>query len=486
MPAGERLNVTVSSRDLFWPVVLVLMLTDFIASLEASMIFGAMPTISREYGSYASAGWLISSFVLVQAVAAAIGGRLGDLLGRRRVLILVLLLSGIGSLISALMEPFAFVLLGRCIQGVSGAILPLSFGIIREHSDQQRASFGVGLVVGAYSVSGALGFVLGGYFADLGSWRLIFYVTTALPAAVALLIYLIIPRSPADPEASRRIDYIGAATLAPAVAIFLLGVTNSSTQGLGSPMTWGFLLGGLLLLLFWVWHELRTAAPLINLRRLREPSIALSITSFFLLGCGGLQMALVILALMQQPLWTGIGLGLSGAVAGLAKLPSNVAGVFAGPAGGKIAQRFSSRTAALCGYGVLAVAWLLLLFSGTSLSLVMAGAIGSSIGVTIAMVATPALIMEVTPSGETSEATGLAYLVRAIGMGVGAQIVAVLLATSSVMDPTTGADFPSPAAFQLAIGFVLAMTILALILTMIIPRASSRQGEQAAATAASV
>lgn len=182
----------IAAANRFWPIAISLMITDFIASLEASMIYGALPTISREYGDFAAVSWLVTAFVLVQAISAAIGGRFGDMLGRRFVLQSVLFLSAVGSFICAISDSLGLIVLGRCLQGISGAILPLSFGIIRENAPADRTAFGVGMVVGAYSVSGAFGFVLGGYFADHGIWRMIFHITAAAPLFAMLVIHLFV------------------------------------------------------------------------------------------------------------------------------------------------------------------------------------------------------------------------------------------------------------------------------------------------------
>jgi MFS family permease len=454
----------------FYPIVFALMATDFVGSLEASMIYGALPTVTRIYGDPAMVGWLIAGFVLVQAVGAAIGGRLGDIFGRRRVLEIALLTSIAGSLLSAWSTDLTWIIAGRCLQGASGAILPLSFAIIRANASQRRAAFGTGLVVGAYSVSGGLGFILGGYFADVGHWNWIFYVSSILPALTVIANRFILPRDAGNPEASKHIDYVGAIGLVLAIAGILIGITVSRYSGWQSAMTIGFISGGVAVMAWWTWYELRHADPLINLRRFRDRRFRFTVISFFLLGCGGLQMAFITLSLMQQPIWTGIGLGLGGALAGVAKLPGNVAGVIAAPFGGKIAEHRGGRLSGICGALLLSVSWATLYFFHGSLALVIGCVIGSSMGATIMFVATPAIIMEATPASETGQATGCAYLARALGLGIGAQLVSLLLASSLVVGPSGTSRYPSPAAFELAIGFVAATSLLALLFAIAVPK----------------
>jgi MFS family permease len=470
----------------FFPIVFALMVTDFVGSLEASMIYGALPSVTRLYGDPAMVGWLIAGFVLVQAVTAAIGGRLGDMFGRRRVLEIVLLCSAAGSLLSAFSNSLSWIIVGRCLQGASGAILPLSFAIIRANARQSRAAFGTGLVVGAYSVSGGFGFIIGGYFADIGHWNWIFYISSILPTLTALANRIILPKDAGNQDAGARIDYIGAVGLVLAVGGLLVGVTLSRYAGWGSPSTVACIAGGFGVLAFWTWHELRHAEPLINLRRFRDRRFLFSVFSFFLLGCGGLQMAYITLALMQQPVWTGIGLGLSGAFAGIAKLPGNAAGVIAAPVGGKIAELRSGRWSGIVGAFLLTASWTTLYFFHDSLVLVIGCVVGSSMGATIMFVATPAVIMEATPAAETGQATGCAYLVRALGLAIGAQLVSLLLASSHVTAASGKTSYPAPAAFELAIGFVAVLSLMALLFAIAVPktRRTVDQEKAAARTAA--
>jgi MFS family permease len=450
-------------------IVFALMVTDFIGSLEVSMIFGALPAVNRIYGNPGSVGWLITGFVLVQAAAAAIGGRLGDIFGRSRVLEVILVISVIGSLLSALSGDLRWIIVGRCLQGVSGAILPLSFGIIRNHASQHRAALGTGLVLGAYAISGGLGFILGGYFADIGHWNWIFFVSGALPMFAVIFNRAVIPFDPGTGHRS-DIDYVGATSLVAAVAAILVGISLSRDFGWLSFVTLGLMGAGVAVMALWAWYELRRANPLIDLRRFRNRHYLYTVMSFFLIGCGGQQMALITLSLMQQPTWTGIGLGLSGSLAGIAKLPSNLVGVLAGPAGGRIAQLRGGRIAGICGAAILTAAWTLLYFFHASLGLVIACAAASTAGLTIMFVATPAVIMETSPTAETGEATGFAYLVRALGMGVGAQVVSLLLGSSKLVAPVGHATYSAPAAYEVAMAFVAATSFLALLAVMAIPR----------------
>src|SRR5690606_23751207 len=115
-------------------IITILVLVEIISAFETSMVFAAIPTIIRDFNSDAgTVGWAVTAFLLVAAAAAAVCGRIGDMYGRERVLIVLLAAATVGSLVSALGDSIGAIIVGRAIQGVAGAILPLCIGLAREH-----------------------------------------------------------------------------------------------------------------------------------------------------------------------------------------------------------------------------------------------------------------------------------------------------------------------------------------------------------------
>jgi MFS family permease len=458
-----------------WVIMVVIMLAELIATLEASMIYTALPTISREYGGLGNVGWLLTSFLLVQAGAAAIGGRLGDLYGRRLVLLITLALCSVGSLISAVAEDLTWIIIGRTVQGVSGAILPLSFGLVRENAQPRDVPFWIGVVTGAYAGSGAIGFVLGGALTEFAGWRSIFWVTALLPPFVMLATLIVVPLSKAILK-SGKIDLIGGLLFLPPIAGLLLVVSNGASWGWASPTTLGILFGSAAVLAAWVWHELRHPDPLIDVRLLGNKQIVIANIGFALLGIGALQMPLVLLMLAQQPVWTGVGLGVGATVAGLLKLPSNLTSAVAAPWSGAIARKHGARRAVIIGAMISTIGWATLaVYHETLWFLVMMFVVVGG-AIAFVMSATPNLIIEVSPPGRTSEATGLSYVFRAVALAAGAQICATLLASSTVTGPD-GATFPSEAAYVLTFSFIAATAALQVVLMFLLPQRRPREEE---------
>lgn len=465
------------SKGRFYAVMGVLMLVEVLSSLEHSMVITALPTVAREF-SVSAAGWLVTIFLLAQAATAAVGGRLGDIFGRRRVLFVVVGLCCLGSLISALGGSLEAILVGRAIQGASGAILPLCFGMTRELAKTSTAIW-IGLLTGAYSFSAAIGYILGGYLADIGSWRYVFYATTIYAAALLPLILLVVPRTYVT-TGSRQVDVVGAIVFAPAIAAVLFGISQGAAIGWAEVGSWGFIVAGGAALAFWVWYEARHENPLIDVRLLKVRPIALGNTCGVLSSLGMMQLPLVTMLLLQQPRLAGVGLAVSATVAGLLKLPSNVAALAAAPLSGWIADKHEPRAALLAGALVGAAAWFsLYLFHDTVLQVV-AGSVLCGFASTMLLAAIPNMVLQGAPLDRSSEVTGMSAVIRSVAAGIGAQTITMLLASSRVQDPGSGAFFPTEGAYKLTFAFIAATAAMIAVLCLLV-RSSSRAPAAAAA-----
>ena len=256
----------------------------------------------------------------------------------------------------------------------------------------------------------------------------------------------------------------------------LLGLSFGKQWGWSSLNTIGLLLGGLVMLVVWVWHELKLSNPLLNVRLLANRQVALANLGFFLLALGAMNVAQMLTVLLQQPVWTGVGLGLSASVAGALKFPSAVIAVFAGAWGGVLAGRHGGRLTMLIATGTVALAWVLLVLDHSSVVMVVGMMLVSGFGMTIAFGAVANLVVEVSPRESTSEATGFLQVTRAIGMAIGSQVTAVLMASSTVSNASAGPGrFPDAQAYNTTFVYVALVCLLSLLISWWLPRRAVRQ-----------
>jgi MFS family permease len=410
--------------------------------------------------------------MLVSAAAAALCGRLGDIYGRKRTLVIVIVGAGVGSIVSAVAPTLGWVIAGRAIQGLAGAIIPLCYGLAREHIAPQNLSFAIGAIVATAAGATAGGLLLGGILTDHLGPQSIFWVSGLVAFAVAPLLMYALPASTCRALVS-AIDWLGGLLFAPAVGVLLLGVSNGKSWGWASAPFLLTMTAGMLLLLVWYWHERRLTEPLIDVRLLRNRNCALGNLVMACTAIGLMQMTQLTSLLVQQPTWTGVGLGTSATFVGLLKFPALVTGLLSSLLTGWAVGRYGGKLPVVLGTVLMTLASVAGVFQAGNLYLLFAIVCLGNMGVTAVYAAVPSIIMAASPEDRTSEATGLTAVVRAMSQAIGAQVIAVCLASSTVLSPE-GKAFPDASAYALAFLFLAASALAGLLFGLGLPANAGR------------
>jgi MFS family permease len=460
----------------YWLVLTILILTELVAALENSMIYAALPRFYQILNNPLSVGWVLTAYMLVSAVFAALCSQLGDMYGRRRILLCVVTLAGAGSVVSALSTSLDGII-GRAVQGAAGAILPLCFGLARENVATPRLPFAVAVIGSAAGIGSGLGFLIGGLVVDYLVWQWLFSISAGLSALVVVLVLLVLPASKSV-SPTGKLDVLGGVLFAPAIAALLLGLSMGHSWGWLDAGTLGLAGGGALLLAVWWRHQLRQTHPLLDVRLLANRQVALANLGFFLLAVGAMNIQSLTI-LLQQPAWTGVGLGVSATLTGILNLLSVGVAMLAGTLCGYLAKRHGGRLPMLAATRIAACAWIALLFNHASVPLVVGMLLLTCFGTTMAFGATANLVVQASAADRTSEATGLTQVIRAIGMAIGSQVLAMLMASSTISDPAHGPGrFPDAQAYQLTFGFVAVAALLAFVSAWLLPHSKSRPHSQ--------
>lgn len=448
------------------PIILALWVSEMTSSFESAMILAALKVLVAEFGSATAAGWLVTAFLIVGSAASAVVGRLGDIYGRQRVLLIVLALGAAGSLLSAATTHYELVLAGRILQGATATILPLCIGLVRENLPEARVPAGIGLMISGASVGTAAGLIVGGVVVDNFSWPGIFLASASFCAASLVLVALLVPQSRPHPS-STPIDWLSGILFAPGITLVLLYLTGGKLWGWSSAPALALLAGGIALCLWWWRRALASANPLIDVRVLANRPIAVVCAASALVGMGTMQIMVFFSLLMQAPVWTGAGLGLSATAAGLAKLPSNLTSIPGGPLSGWLTARGGGRLAMIAGGLLTTLGWVMVAFDTGSLAIVIAELVIISFGTMMLFAVAPTIIAASAPPERTSEVSGMLGVIRALFMGIGSQLVATLLASDSVT--RGGQTYPSAQAYQLAAWAIIVLTAGATALALALP-----------------
>lgn len=437
-----------------------------VVALSQTLIIPLIPDLPKLLHTNAdNASWAVTSTLLTAAVATPVAGRLGDMFGKRLMLLISMGFLFVGSVISALATGLAVMVTGRALQGLAMGAIALGISVLRDELPAEKVGGGVAKMSATMGIGAAIGMPLAAFVADKASWQMLFWLTAALAAVSGIAVAALVPESPV--KTPGRFDFIGALGLGTALVMLLLAITKAGDWGWGSGLTLGLIGGSLLVFVAWGAWELRRTAPLVDLRVSAAPQVLFTNFASVAVGFGMYGMSLIPVQILMAPQATGYGVGLSMTNAGLALAPSGLMMYLMSSVGARISAARGPRISLAGGTVVMALGYvcLLLLRSNVWELTVDTAIIGAGIG--IAYAAMPALIMGAVPLTETAAANGLNSLMRSVGTSLSSAVVAVVLA-HNVMN-LGGYALPTETAFTIALWISLGACVLALGLTALIP-----------------
>ncbi|WP_320670923.1 MFS transporter [Patulibacter defluvii] len=450
----------------------VLVLAGIVYALLQSLVAPALPDIQHATGaSESTVSWVLTAFLLSASVLTPILGRLGDIHGKERVLLGVLITFGIGALISAVASSIELLIVGRIVQGAGGGIFPLAFAIIRDEFPRHKVAGSIGLVSSLLGIGAGAGVVLAGVVVEQFSYHWLFWFPLAMIVVAAWATWRYVPESPVT--APGRISWLGAGLLSTGLAMVLLAFSQASSWGWGSPRTLGLIALGLVVLGAWVRSELRVRHPLVDMRVMRIRGVWTTNLVALLVGVGMYSSFILIPQLVQEPESTGYGFGASVTQAGLFLLPATMTQLLVGPMAGWIERRFGSKSALIAGTIFAASAYLLLwLAHEQAWQIYLASALmGAGIGLAFAAMAN--LIVTAVPQDQTGVATGMNTVTRTVGGALGAQLAGTFLAGQVVA--ATG--LPGETGFELGFAMCAVALLVAIGVGTLIPGRHDRDGD---------
>ncbi|NMH93473.1 MFS transporter [Pseudonocardia bannensis] len=411
--------------------------------------------------SPATAAWLVTATLVAGAVSAPVLGRLGDMYGKRRMLLIALVLITLGSLLGAVSPGIEVLLAARVLQGVSLGVVPLGLSIMRDELPADRVSSGVGLMSSSLGIGGAVGLPLTGLVAQNLHWRWLFLGAAVFAGGLILLVRRLVPESPL--RTGGRFDLPGAAGLSAALVCLLLAVSKGSEWGWSSARVLGLLIAAVPVFAVWGVLQLRTQGPLVDLRVSARPAVLWTNLATILVGFAMFASFMVSTQILQAAPATGYGFGLSLVLSGVAMLPMGAAMTVFSPASARLSHRRGPRTTLVVGALVLTVGNLGFALLPGNLALIILATTVIAIGAALAYSALPLLIMRAVPPTETAAANSLNTLMRQLGTS---SCTAVIAAVSTALTIRAGGTVqPSAAAYMViflaAAGAALLATLIA-------------------------
>jgi EmrB/QacA subfamily drug resistance transporter len=432
-------------------------------SLWQSLLVPALSDIQHElHTSAVAVSWLITGQLLSTSVFTPISGRLGDMFGKKRVLIIVLLIAAVGLLVAALGQSIELLILGRVLQGVGGGIFPLGFGIIRDEFPPDRVAHGIGLLSSLLGIGGTLGTVIAGPVIEAWNYHALFWIPLVVIVAAVVATWRLIPESPV--RAPGRINWLATILMSIGLTSILVAISRAGDWGWGGTRTLVLIAFGAAVLVAWIWVELHSEVPLIDMRMMRIRGVWTTNLSAFMIGVGLYASQFLIPRYVQEPTSTGYGFGVSVVAAGLFLLPATIAQLCFGQLAGRLERRLGPRQPLLLGSMLCAVSFFLLAgLRGSAAEVCVATAIFGA-GVALSFAALATLIVGFVRQDQTGVANGMNAVLRTTGGAVGAQLAATILTAHTV-----SGDSPTASGYTVAFGMCGLAGLIAVLATLLIP-----------------
>ena len=438
-----------------------------VVSLSQSVLVPVLGTLPAALDTSAgNVSWLLTSTLLVAAVSVPIMGRLGDMFGKRLMLLVAMGALTVGSLLTAVTDNIGLLIAGRAIQGAAAAAVPLGISLLAGLMPKERVGSSVALISAMLGVGGALGLPFAGFVAEHADFHMLFWVNAVAGLVAFVGILAVVPES--SVRTGGRVDLVGSALLAAGLVALMLPLAQASSWGWASAKVIGLLVASVVILGVFVWSQLRISDPLVDLNALRRKPIVLTNLASILFGFALFASFIGTAAYVEAPEASGYGFGSSLLVGGLAMLPSGIAMLLLSPLAAKlIAVRGAPFTLAL-GAVVVALGWLMRIVWSGSLTEVIIGATVVGIGTGVGYAAIPSLINEYSPASEIAAANGLNALFRSLGSSLASAIGGSMLAANTVIL----GDFavPSIDAYRELFALCAGASVLAAVIVLLIPR----------------
>ena len=459
-----------TSRPHYNAVFAVLLMGISAFAVLQSLIAPVLSTfITALHTTQDTATWLMTAYLLAASVATPILGRIGDKVGKERMLVFTLLALTAGSGLAALSHSVGLMILARAIQGLGGGLLPLSFGIIRDEFPAEKVNSAIGLGSATTAVGGGLGLLVAGPIVTHLNYHWLFWIPMVLTAIATVACWLFVPESPV--RTPGRISWGASVLLSAWLVMLLLAVSQGPTWGWGSAKVLGLFAGAAICLPVWIRTELKSSAPLIDMRMMRLPAVWTTNVVAMLFGVGMYTVMTFLPQLVQTPkAVAGYGLSASITQSGIYLLPMTIGMFVLGIAAAPLAKRIGLKAVLVlgCAVSIPGFAFLALGHSHGWQIYAASGLLGIGIGLAFASMST--IVVQSVPPAQVGVASGMNANIRTIGGAIGSSVAASVLASGV----SAAAPIPKDAGYTHVFWMLAAAAVLAALAALIIPAVKAR------------
>jgi MFS family permease len=429
-------------------ILLLLASAALMVNYVETMLVPALPTLVGFFDGvpYTTIAWVVSAYLLVGVSTTPIFAKLGDIYGKKRMLVVVLGIYAVAVAVTGFTPQLAtalglsrfdavYLLIAvRGLQGVGLAMFPLAFALVGEELPPAQVAQAQGLIAAMFAIGAALGLFGGAWVIQTYGWQDAYHIV--IPFAIGILAATIVALPESRHRLDVRLDVPGAAFLGAALATLLLGLSQAPAWGWGQlaavhlgPVPFGvpelFGLSAALAVLFYV-RERTAAEPMIHLERFRERNLAISYFGALLVGMGIFLGFVGLTILVETPI---VGLGRSVFQFGVLSLPTTMSMLVAAPFVGRAISRFGPKPMMMLGSALATVGFVLILVFGTTYTALLVTPIPVFVGLVTMIIAITNMVVLSSRRGETGIQTGMSEMFQDLGASIGPVLVATILAS---------------------------------------------------------
>jgi MFS family permease len=503
-----------------WKMLAILSCIATMVMYAETMLIPAIPDLIKDFHvSYSMSSWILTAYLIAGAVMTPIAGKLSDIYGRKKILLIIMVIYAIGVSMAGFASDIYFMIFARAIQGIGMSMFPIAFGMIRDQFPREKISIGQGVITSMFASGAVIGLTVGGIIVQDYGWQNTFF--TIIPIAIALLLIIwrfihvidsrdedqsqkrsrilegdnISKTSSRDDnatfsKASNQIDIKGAIALAFAIASFLLVLTLLETSGSNIEAASGnnnhssnvnssaqvlpFLIIGIVSFLFFVIIERREKYPLVDFKLMLNKSILPANLIIMLIGFSIFMVFQTIPILVRNP--EPIGFGEDAISAGRVQLPFAIVLLIFGPTSGFIVSKLGSLKPIIFGTFITTAGFIgLLMFHSTEL-LVSANLGILSTGLSLSSVGAMNVIILSTPRQFSGISLGMSSLMRIVGASIGPALAGMYMQTNQTLFNVNGIMnyFPSSMSFDLIFLSAVIVSVISIALAIILRQRATK------------
>jgi MFS family permease len=507
---SESLETSKKIRTSTWITLAILGSTILITMYGETMLLPAIRDIIRDFHiSYSTSSWILTAYLISGAVATPIAGKLSDIYGRKKLVVIILIIYIIGISAGGFSTNISFLLVARVIQGIGISMFPIAFGIIRDQLPKEKLAIGVGVFSSMFAAGSVVGLAIGGSIIQSFGW----HATFLLIVPVAISLWIVINRfihgdnkrtegvekeegnlRQADADTDSRIvhypnpggvgvnssgrqnlDVKGAITLAVTIASFLLTLTyignGSSGSNVSAHSTQVIVVPLALLsigsLALFVIIERRASSPLIELSLMRHKVILPANIIILIFGMTMFMVYQTTPILVRSP--HPLGFGGDAVASAMVQLPFMIVLLVFAPSSGFIVSKIGNLKPTVAGTIIMTIGFFcLFMFHSTEFMVAINLAIVAG-GISLIQVGAFNITMEYTPLQFSGVSLGMSVVLVLIGSSIGPAIAAIYMQTHQEIAKgfsSSGSAFPSPISYDLI--FLTAALISAMSIALVI------------------